>query len=156
MLPTNYFRQPVSHDFAEAAEAMFRSRHPEVAPAQSNKAAGNTNKGRMHTGGRERQLIRAMHEDATTLGVLPPDYEPKATEHIGQMIAMIQKLQENGKAYAAENGDVYYSVRSFPPYGQLSGKNPDDLRAGERIEIDSHKRDPLDLVLQTATSAPKP
>ena len=55
MLPTNYFRQPVSHDFAEAAEAMFRSRHPEVAPAQSNKAAGNTNKGRMHTGGRERQ-----------------------------------------------------------------------------------------------------
>ena len=55
MLPTNYFRQPVSHDFAEAAEAMFRSRHPELAPAQSNKAAGNTNKGRMHTGGRERQ-----------------------------------------------------------------------------------------------------
>ena len=56
MLPTNYFRQPVSHDFAEAAEAMFRSRHPEVAPTQSNKAAaGNTNKGRMHTGGRERQ-----------------------------------------------------------------------------------------------------
>ena len=83
-----------------------------------------------------------MHEDAAALGVLPPDYEPKATEHIGQMIAMIQKLQENGKAYAAENGDVYYSVRSFPPYGQLSGKNPDDLRAGERIEIDSHKRTP--------------
>ena len=72
MLPTNYFRQPVSHDFAEAAEAMFPSRHPEIAPAQSKAAGGGTNKGRMHIGGRERQLIRAMHEDAAALGVLPP------------------------------------------------------------------------------------
>ena len=102
------------------------------------------------------RFILAMHEDAAALGVLPPDYEPKATEHIGQMIAMIQKLQENGKAYAAENGDVYYSVRSFPPYGQLSGKNPDDLRAGERIEIDSHKRDPLDFVLWKSAKAGEP
>ena len=102
------------------------------------------------------RFIRAMHEDAAALGVLPPDYEPKATEHIGQMIAMIQKLQENGKAYAAENGDVYYSVRSFPSYGQLSGKNPDDLRAGERIEIDSHKRDPLDFVLWKSAKAGEP
>ena len=70
------------------------------------------------------RFILAMHEDAAALGVLPPDYEPKATEHIGQMIAMIQKLQENGKAYAAENGDVYYSVRSFPPTANSPAKTP--------------------------------
>ena len=91
-----------------------------------------------------------MHEDADALGVIRPDVEPKATEHVAQMIAMIERLIANGKAYAAENGDVYYAVREFPAYGQLSGKSLDDLRAGERVEVDSFKRDPLDFVLWKA------
>ena len=96
------------------------------------------------------RFIQAMHEDADALGVIRPDVEPKATEHVTQMIAMIERLIANGKAYAAENGDVYYAVREFPAYGQLSGKSLDDLRAGERVEVDSFKRDPLDFVLWKA------
>lgn len=96
------------------------------------------------------RFIQAMHEDADALGVIRPDVEPKATEHVTQMIAMIERLITNGKAYAAENGDVYYAVREFPAYGQLSGKSLDDLRAGERVEVDSFKRDPLDFVLWKA------
>ena len=96
------------------------------------------------------RFIAAMHEDADALGVIRPDVEPKATEHVTQMIAMIERLITNGKAYAAENGDVYYAVREFPAYGQLSGKSLDDLRAGERVEVDSFKRDPLDFVLWKA------
>ena len=96
------------------------------------------------------RFIAAMHEDADALGVIRPDVEPKATEHVTQMIAMIERLIANGKAYAAENGDVYYAVREFPAYGQLSGKSLDDLRAGERVEVDSFKRDPLDFVLWKA------
>ena len=97
------------------------------------------------------RFIDAMHEDAAALGVLPPDVEPKATEHVSEMIGMIKRLVANGKAYPAANGDVYYAVREFPAYGQLSGKSLDDLRAGERVEIDSFKRDPLDFVLWKAT-----
>ncbi|WP_274572212.1 cysteine--tRNA ligase [Neisseria leonii] len=96
------------------------------------------------------RFIRAMHEDADALGVLRPDAEPKATEHVSQMIAMIEQLIANGKAYPADNGDVYYAVREFAAYGQLSGKSLDDLRAGERVEVDSFKRDPLDFVLWKA------
>ena len=82
------------------------------------------------------RFIQAMHEDADALGVLRPDIEPKATENIPQMIAMIETLIQNGKAYPAANGDVYYAVREFAAYGQLSGKSLDDLRAGERVEVD--------------------
>ena len=82
------------------------------------------------------RFIQAMNEDSQALGVLRPDVEPKATEHIAQMIQMIEKLIENDKAYPAENGDVYYAVREFDAYGQLSGKSLDDLRAGERVEVD--------------------
>ena len=92
-------------------------------------------------------FIEAMNQDAAALGVIPPDVEPKATAHVAQMIAMIERIIANGKAYAAANGDVYYAVREFAPYGQLSGKSLDDLRAGERVEVDSFKRDPLDFVL---------
>ena len=92
------------------------------------------------------RFIQAMHEDADALGVLRPDIEPKATENIPQMIAMIETLIQNGKAYPASNGDVYYAVREFAAYGQLSGKSLDDLRAGERVEVDGFKRDPLDFV----------
>lgn len=102
------------------------------------------------------RFIQAMNEDSDALGVLRPDIEPKATEHIAQMIAMIEKLVAQQKAYAADNGDVYYAVREFPSYGQLSGKSLDDLRAGERVEIDQYKRDPLDFVLWKAAKADEP
>ena len=102
------------------------------------------------------RFIQAMHEDADALGVLRPDIEPKATENIPQMIAMIETLIQNGKAYPAANGDVYYAVREFLAYGQLSGKSLDDLRAGERVEVDGFKRDPLDFVLWKAAKAGEP
>ncbi len=102
------------------------------------------------------RFIQAMHEDADALGVLRPDIEPKATENIPQMIAMIEALIQNGKAYSAANGDVYYAVREFSAYGQLSGKSLDDLRAGERVEVDGFKRDPLDFVLWKAAKAGEP
>lgn len=102
------------------------------------------------------RFIRAMNEDAAALGVLPPDVEPKATQYVEQMLTMIQRLIDNGKAYAAENGDVYYAVREFAAYGQLSGKSLDDLRAGERVEVDGFKRDPLDFVLWKAAKPGEP
>ncbi len=102
------------------------------------------------------RFIQAMHEDADALGVLRPDIEPKATENIPQMIAMIETLIQNGKAYPAANGDVYYAVREFAAYGQLSGKSLDDLRAGERVEVDGFKRDPLDFVLWKTAKAGEP
>ena len=102
------------------------------------------------------RFIAAMNEDSDALGVLRPDIEPKATEHIGQMIAMIEDLVANGKAYPAPNGDVYYAVREFAEYGQLSGKSLDDLRAGERVDVDANKHDPLDFVLWKAAKPGEP
>ncbi len=93
------------------------------------------------------RFIAAMHEDAERLGVSSPDHEPRATQYVSGMIAMIGKLVEKGLAYAPGNGDVYYSVHDFAGYGKLSGKSLEDLRAGERVEVDPYKRDPLDFVL---------
>jgi len=93
------------------------------------------------------RFIDAMHEDERALGVLPPTKEPKATENIPEIIAMIETLIEKGHAYVGESGDVYYDVSSFPEYGKLSGRKVDDLRAGERIAVDESKKDPLDFVL---------
>ena len=93
------------------------------------------------------RFIGAMHEDERALGVLPPDIEPRATRSIDDMLAMIGALIERGYAYVGGNGDVYYAVSRFGSYGKLSGKNPEDLRAGERVEIEEAKRDPLDFVL---------
>jgi len=98
----------------------------------------------------------AMHEDAAALGVLPPDLEPRATESIDGMIAMIQTLIDKGYAYAAANGDVYYAVAKFEDYGKLSGEKLEDLRAGARIEIGEAKRDPLDFVLWKAAKPDEP
>jgi cysteinyl-tRNA synthetase len=102
------------------------------------------------------RFIAAMHEDERALGVLPPDHEPRATRYVAQMLAMIEQLQKNGLAYAAPNGDVYYSVRGFPAYGRLSGKSLDELRAGERVEVDPSKRDPMDFVLWKAAKPGEP
>lgn len=93
------------------------------------------------------RFILAMQQDFAALGILPPDQEPKATEHIDQIIAMTEKLMELDYAYQAANGDVYYRVSRFPDYGKLSGKKPDELLAGARIEVENHKEDPRDFVL---------
>ncbi len=93
------------------------------------------------------RFIAAMDEDAAKLGVQKPSYEPRATQFVPGMVAMIETLIGKGLAYPADNGDVYYAVHNFPGYGKLSGKSLDDLRAGERVEVDAHKRDPLDFVL---------
>ncbi len=102
------------------------------------------------------RFIAAMHEDAESLGVDAPDHEPRATQYVAQMIAMIATLVEKKLAYAPGNGDVYYSVRDFAGYGRLSGKSLEDLRAGERVEVDPFKRDPLDFVLWKAAKAGEP
>ena len=94
-----------------------------------------------------RRFTVAMHEDCATLGLQPPDFEPRATEYIDQIIAMIQTLIDKGYAYVARDGDVMYSVRKFAPYGRLSGKKIDDLRSGSRVQVDDAKLDPLDFVL---------
>lgn len=102
------------------------------------------------------RFIRAMHEDSETLGILPPDDEPRATGHMDQILAMIQTLIEKELAYVAENGDVYFSVSRFPGYGKLSGKDPQDLRSGARVEIDEAKRDPLDFALWKSAKPGEP
>lgn len=93
------------------------------------------------------RFIEAMNEDAGKLGVVRPNEEPRATQHIEEIISMIAALVDKGFAYAVENGDVYYDVSSFPNYGALSGKLLEDLRAGSRVEVDEAKDDPLDFVL---------
>ena len=86
------------------------------------------------------------HEDMAALGVLPPDHEPRATEYVPQMVAMIEVLVERGHAYEAE-GHVLFSVRSDARYGELSGRSLDDMIAGARVEVAPYKRDPMDFVL---------
>ncbi|OAM51543.1 cysteine--tRNA ligase [Methylovorus sp. MM2] len=102
------------------------------------------------------RFITAMDEDSAKLGVIRPDIEPRATNYIVSMVEMISKLISNGNAYPADNGDVFYSVNSFAGYGKLSGKSLDDLRAGERVEVDTHKRDPMDFVLWKSAKPNEP
>ncbi len=102
------------------------------------------------------RFIRAMDEDAAALGVLKPDLEPRATDNVPQMIDLIGQLINKGFAYQAKNGDVYYAVREFRGYGKLSGKSLDELQAGERVEVDVNKRDPLDFVLWKSAKPGEP
>ncbi len=102
------------------------------------------------------RFIDAMNEDSDALGIMRPDIEPRATTHIQGMIDMIGTLIEKGHAYHAENGDVFYSVSSFNGYGKLSGKSLADLRAGERVEVDNFKRDPMDFVLWKSVKPNEP
>ena len=102
------------------------------------------------------RFIRFMNEDAAALGVEKPDHEPRATEFISQMVRLIGQLELNGLAYQAPDGDVNFSVRKFPRYGRLSGKSLDDLRAGERVDVDQAKQDPLDFVLWKHAKAGEP
>lgn len=103
-----------------------------------------------------KKFAAAMHEDLDKLGCLRPEKEPRASEYIDEMLAMIGKLIANGYAYQASNGDVMYDVHKFGPYGQLSGKKLEDLRAGARVEVDSAKRDPLDFVLWKSAKPGEP
>jgi len=101
------------------------------------------------------RYIAEYQTDMASLGVLPPDVEPRATEHIPQMIALIERLIGKGLAYAVD-GDVYFEVQRFPAYGRLSGKNLDELLAGARVEVDERKRDPRDFALWKAAKPGEP
>jgi len=102
------------------------------------------------------RFIDAMHEDERALFVLPPDIEPRATQSIPDIIAMIEALIVNDLAYVGSNGDVFYAVTKFKNYGQLSGKNLNDLQAGERVDVDLAKRNPMDFVLWKMAKAGEP
>jgi len=117
-----------------------------------NRAMGNNESIESLTG----RFIEAMNEDADALAILRPDQEPRATKYIDEIIAMIEKLIDNGYAYVAENGDVFYDVSKFKPYGRLSGKKTDELRAGARVDISEAKDDPLDFVLWKAAKEGEP
>lgn len=102
------------------------------------------------------RFIDEMHHDSKALGILAPNQEPRATLYMDQIISMVQTLVEKGFAYAADNGDVYYSVNKFENYGQLSGKQIEDLRSGERVAVDEAKEDPLDFVLWKSAKPEEP
>jgi cysteinyl-tRNA synthetase len=101
------------------------------------------------------RYIRAFYEDFDRMGLLRPDVEPRATEHIAEIVLLVEKLVAAGKAYAI-GGDVYYSVRGFRGYGKLSGKNTEDLLAGARVDVDERKRDPLDFALWKSSKPGEP
>jgi len=101
-------------------------------------------------------MIDAFHHDMDALGCLRPTLEPRATTHMPEMITMIETLIDKGFAYVCDSGDVLYAVRQFESYGKLSGKNIDDLESGSRVNVDHHKRDPLDFVLWKQAKAGEP
>ncbi len=101
------------------------------------------------------QYVKAFYDDRAALGVGAPDHQPKATEHVPEIVEMVKGLVESGHAYES-GGDVYFDVSSFQGYGKLSGQNPDDLKAGARVELSEQKDDPLDFVLWKATKPGEP
>ena len=102
------------------------------------------------------RFIAFMDEDAAALGVEKPDYEPRATQYVPEMVELIGRLEARKLAYQAASGDVNYAVRRFPGYGKLSGKSLDELRAGERVDVDASKEDPLDFVLWKRSKPDEP
>ncbi|OBS29899.1 cysteine--tRNA ligase [Tepidimonas fonticaldi] len=102
------------------------------------------------------RMVEALHADADALGIQRPDFEPRATEFVPQMLDLIGRLEAKGLAYRRDNGDVNYAVRAFAGYGKLSGKSLDELRAGERVAVGDGKRDPLDFVLWKAAKPEEP
>ena len=102
------------------------------------------------------RFIAEYYHDADALGVRRASVNPRATEHIEEIIALVGSLIEKGNAYATPEGDVYFSVRSFPDYGKLSGQNIDDLENGARVDPDEAKRDPLDFALWKAEKPGEP
>ena len=102
------------------------------------------------------EMLAAMHTDLDALGVERPTHEPRATEYVPQMLAMIATLEDKGLAYRSSNGDVNFAVRKFDGYGKLSGKSIDELRSGERVAVLDGKEDPLDFVLWKAAKPDEP
>ncbi|MFZ2651739.1 MAG: cysteine--tRNA ligase [Burkholderiaceae bacterium] len=102
------------------------------------------------------EMTLAMHQDLDALGITRPTFEPRASQHVPQMLAMISVLERNGLAYRTPSGDVNFAVRKFPGYGKLSGKSLDQLRAGERVAVQEGKDDPLDFVLWKAAKDLEP
>jgi cysteinyl-tRNA synthetase len=102
------------------------------------------------------RFIGFMDEDAAALGVEKPDHEPRATQYVPDMVDMIARLEAKNLAYQSGSGDVNYAVRRFPGYGKLSGKSLDELRAGERVDVDASKEDPLDFVLWKRSKPEEP
>jgi cysteinyl-tRNA synthetase len=102
------------------------------------------------------EMTQAMYQDIGALGVERPTHEPRATEHVPQMLSLIGDLERKGLAYRSSNGDVNYAVRKFEGYGKLSGKSIDQLRAGERVAVLEGKEDPLDFVLWKAAKESEP
>jgi len=101
------------------------------------------------------RYVAAEREDMAALGVLAPDVDPKATEHVSEMLELIERLVASGYAYPLD-GDVYFEIRRFPPYGRLSGKNLDELLAGARVEVDERKREPRDFALWKSSKPGEP
>jgi cysteinyl-tRNA synthetase len=101
------------------------------------------------------RYIAAFRDDIAALGVMAPEVEPRATEHVADMIALIERLVASGYAYAVD-GDVYFEIRRFPAYGRLSGKNLDELLAGARVDVDERKRDPRDFALWKSAKPGEP
>ncbi|MDP3183136.1 MAG: cysteine--tRNA ligase [Desulfobaccales bacterium] len=101
------------------------------------------------------RYIASFQEDMAALGVPPAQIEPRATQHLPEIIDLIRRLEDKGFAYAGE-GDVYFRVRRFSGYGKLSGQSLEDMRAGARVEVDPHKEDPLDFVLWKASKPGEP
>lgn len=102
------------------------------------------------------RFTQYMDEDTAALGILAPTQVPRATQYVPQMLALIEKLEAKDLAYQGADGDVNYAVRNFPQYGRLSGKSLDDLRAGERVDVNTGKRDPLDFVLWKSSKESEP
>jgi len=102
------------------------------------------------------RFIAEMDKDTDALGILAPDEAPRATDYVPQMLSIIETLERKELAYRGDDGDVNYAVRNFPGYGKLSGKSLDDLRAGERVDVNTGKRDPLDFVLWKAAKESEP
>ena len=93
------------------------------------------------------KYIDEFHNEMDALNVLRPTMAPKATDHINHIIRFVEKLIEKGKAYAVDDGNVYFSIDAFEKYGRLSGRNPEDMRAGARIAVEEKKKNPLDFTL---------
>jgi len=105
------------------------------------------------------RMITALHEDADALGIERPQFEPRATDYVPQMLSLISALQHKGLAYQSRDGDVNFAVRKFAGYGKLSGKSLDDLHAGERVAVNTQeggKDDPLDFVLWKSAKPTEP
>lgn len=102
------------------------------------------------------KFINIMHEDERALNILPPDIEPRATHHMQEILDMVGTLVEKGYAYAADNGDVYFSVSKFADYTKLSKRNLDEMLAGARVEVDEAKRDARDFALWKAAKPDEP